>query len=216
MRIYKYSSKRHALRLARYGCFRIGTLYEYRDDELHKSGIADLNEGTKTIHGVINEHFKSGTDIPKNLAQLGIISADDSSSNITMTNVSFESKINSSNAYIWCASLEKSRTVQNQFENADSCVEIFDTRNFVNALDKYMQYNYNVIYKGLHVITYNDRRGEWNKEHLGTHPALIKETMFAKQKEVRAIWEPIRGANISPIIGDSIQLTKYCKLTRIK
>jgi len=215
VKIYKYTTKEHAVRLARYGSFRIGTLYEYRSTE-HRGGIADPEEGTKTIQGTITEYFASGSDIPTNLADLGIIKVDGASSNITLNDFSFRSSVSSGDAYIWCGSLENSLDVQRQFEGAESCVEIFNAKGFFDTLDALMRDAYNVRYKGLHIVAYKERQEEWQREGLGVHPGLIKAPAFGGQKEIRAIWEPIPGTTIAPITGQNKRLADCCRLVRVR
>lgn len=214
MKIYKYTSQEHAIGLLRYGKFRVGTLYEYRNLE-HVSGVADPNEGRKTISGKLNEQFLSGEEVPKTLTDLGILSVSPGPTNITFTNTTFKSSISSEDAYIWCGSKLKSFLVQQEFEGTDSCVEISNPEAFFALLSEFMALKYDAEFIGLFTIEYRERVEEWQRTHLGVHPATIKEPHFSEQKEVRAIWQPRQSGIISPIISRLPALSRYCKLVTV-
>ena len=207
-------SRKYALGLVRHGLLRIGTLNDYRRQE-HGQGVSDGDEGTKRIEVAIErQHFASGNDVPKTLASLGVIAVDDSSSNITLENIYVGKSIVAPNCYLWCASSVRSRDVMEQFEGADTCVEVVDIDRFFAILGQVMT-TFDSAFQGLADVLYQSRTEAWNPEHLGVHPAIIKGPEYSSQHEVRAIWTPSMDDEIGPIKLHVNSLAQCCELRKI-
>lgn len=214
MSLYKYMPRKFALGLVHHGLLRIGTLHDYRRQE-HGQGISDGDEGTKAIEVAIErQHFASGKDVPKTLAPLGIISVDDFCSNITLENIFVRKTFATQNCYLWCASSVRSRNVMEQFEGADTCIEIVGIAGFFASLRQTMT-SFDSEFQGLADVRYQSRMEDWNTEHLGYHPAIIKGPEYSSQHEVRAIWTPTMDCEIGPIILHDESLAQYCELREI-
>jgi hypothetical protein len=211
--LYKYSTHYYGHGLAKLGLFRIGTLEDYRKTE-HGLGISDPTEGEKTISvDIISEHYKTGSDVPKSLSELGIVKTDSLSKNIYLEEIHVKTNFHSKNLFIWCGSYERSKDVMTKFKDADTCVEIFDVERFIAVLCQIMSLN-DARFLGIFKVVYQNRNEKWVKENdsLGLHPALIKGESDEGQKEVRAIWEPINDVPINPIHGRCGGLSNYCRV----
>lgn len=165
MRIFKYLPRRYALGLLRHGLLRIGTLYDYKKQE-HGRGIADGDEGFKQIDVAIeHQAYAAGKDVPKTLAALGIISADDSCSDITLENVYVSKSFEAPNCFLWCASTTGSRSVMEQFEGADTCIEVTDPTRFFSILGQSMTV-FDAEFQGIVEVQYLPRVEGWNPNDL--------------------------------------------------
>ncbi len=214
MRIFKYLPRRYALGLLRHGLLRIGTLYDYQKVE-HGRGIADRDEGLKQIKVAIEHRaYASGKDIPKTLAALGIISADDSCTDITLENIYVSKSFEAPNCFLWCASKAGSRSVMEQFEGADTCIEVTDPTRFFSILDQSMT-AFDAEFQGVVEVQYQPRVESWNPNDLGVHPAIVKSIEFSNQHEVRAIWTPTKSGNIEPVTLHVEALAECCELNKI-
>jgi hypothetical protein len=214
MRIFKYLPRRYAHGLLGHGLVRIGTLYDYKKQE-HGRGITDGEEGLKEINVAIeHQAFAFGKDVPKTLAALGIIVADDSSLNITLEDIYVSKSFEAPNCFMWCASTIGSRSVMEQFDSADTCIEVTDPARFFSILDQSMML-LDAEFQGVVVVRYQPRVEGWNPNDLGLHPALIKGVEFSGQHEVRAIWTPTKVEDIGPITLHVEALAQCCELREI-
>jgi hypothetical protein len=133
------------------------------------------------------------------------------SRNITVRNVRVSQSFDHPNCFVLCSSRTLSRSTMGEFQGADSCVEIVDIRNFYQCLTEALNSLTQVIFRGIHPVAYKDRQESWNGIDWGHHPALMKEPRFAKQAEIRALWEPQYGQPIQPIVTGDCRLTRYCR-----
>jgi len=99
-----------------------------------------------------------------------------------------------------------------EFEGADSCYEISDPNKFYRVLTETLNSIVPVVFRGFHEVIYQARKEQWNGRDWGHHPALIKETKFSNQSEIRAIWQPRSGQPIQPIIIANYRLIEACRL----
>lgn len=213
-KIFKYSNSYFGRGLAQLGLFRIGTLGDYRKSE-HRSGVSDIEEGIKLVNVHIeSEYFQSGSEVPKTLAQLGLIHCDDTATNITLKDIHTSHRLVAPDAYIWCASTEKSAAVMSQFEGADTCVEIHNIPRFFAILNQMMS-SMDADFIGIFEVQYRNRTESWQRDSLGIHPSIIKSIDFKLQKEVRAIWVPRHSSPIEPTHGRCDALASCCKIVSI-
>jgi hypothetical protein len=138
MAFYKYIKKRYLDGFFQ-GRMKIGTLYEYRNEEELGGVIGDNEEGvSKTTLGGKDimridfrkntpetEYFRShlGFDIPEG-AELTISMQEDTN---------FIAFTNSPNYYIFCMTSKYSEEVMNEFE-CDTCIEIFNPNKFIRNI----------------------------------------------------------------------------------
>ena len=208
---FRYSGQRHNDALLALGNIRIGTLHDFRRIE-HKRGIADANEGTKSVsHHIPYATEKDAGSIHLealkrfNLIDLG------NSTDVVLRNIQMIQSFDHPDCFVHCVSADYSKGVLDQFEGADSCVEIADLEGFYQRLTSTLNSHVPVQLLAISMVQYMQRNEDWNGRDWGVHPALIKEPEFSKQVEIRAIWRPKFGGGISPVVINDIGLIEFCK-----
>nr|PMI92314.1 hypothetical protein BCU34_21380 [Vibrio sp. 10N.286.45.E10] len=198
--------KEHAKLLLEQGSLRIGTLYEFRDEEKHGREIGDNKEGTKSSYMEVDNETWSASNQPefaKSFFNLG------DNGSIKISGVTLEKPQNSSNLYIYCTTYEFDESAMRDF-GYDTCVAIDQPEKFFKCISKSLKHK--AEYKGSHKCKYQSRRLPHHQDS-GIHPSLVKEDDYAYQKEVRSIWMPVKE-DIEPIIIKSRNLKKYCRIIK--
>jgi hypothetical protein len=139
----------------------------------------------------------------------------DGAKNTTFVNVTFGRRFEAPDCFILCTSKICSQETMDQFENADSCVEIAEIESFYKILTHALNSITPVFFRGIYEVLYQDREEDWNGQDWGHHPAMIKETKFRKQCELRAIWQPKFSKSIEPIITGDYRLGAFCRIVSI-
>ena len=208
---YRYSEKRFNHLLLNMGIVRVGTLLDFRRAE-HRKGIADPQEGQKKVNKDIDRLFVSGAEDP-NARMLEAFRAIKlgPGSGVSLENVRLSKSFDHPDCFVFCSSAKRSRAVMEEFESADSCVEVFDAPLFYRELTRALKSHTPVVFRGLFPVTYQPREEAWNGRDWGHHPALIKEPIFSQQFEVRAVWTPRFGQAISPLVVGDYRLTAACR-----
>ncbi|HCE1608295.1 hypothetical protein L1D18_15015 [Vibrio parahaemolyticus] len=214
--MYRYSNSEYSNLLTVFGGIRVGTLHDFRRSE-HKRGIADPQEGKKSVeHHIISDTIQLGDKNNINARAVSAFNAIGGSGQVTLKNVGFSRSFDSPDFFILCSAYEKSKTVMHQFDGADSCVQIYNPMKFYRELTYLLNSITPVYFHGVHRVTYKGRKEKWDGHSWGIDPALIKENEFDQQKEVRAIWVPKFGQEISPQILGSVKLASACKPVELK
>lgn len=192
------------------GSIRVGTLHDFRNSE-HKRGITDPQEGRKEVfHHIDHAVLNGGDSIHERAAEeFRAISAPNGS--VVCKDVQFSKRFDEPDCFVLCASQTCSKRVMREFEGAESCIEIVDQSLFFELLTQALNSIVPVIFRGVYEVTYQDRTEPWNGKDWGSHPALIKESEFSGQDEIRAIWQPIRTTPIEPINLCSYRLVGTCR-----
>ena len=216
--MYRYSSQKYNASLLSLGIIRVGTLYDFRLTE-HKKGIANSQEGKKEVSHHIEKLFVTNPNDPnikddidfRSLEQFNAVRFSGNANNNSFHNITVAKSFNVPDCFILCTSKTCSTSTMNQFEGADSCVEIFDIKSFYRLLTDILNSVTPVIFQGIREVIYQNRDEHWNGQDWGCHPALIKETNFKKQCEIRAIWQPICKQPIVPVIIGDFRLGAFCR-----
>ena len=204
------------------GVIRVGTLHNFRSDE-HGKGIADSEEGKKTVSHYFENSIISASDMiaPSNkdsraMKAFGMFDLQDGAS-VNFRGVNFARGIEHPDCYILCSSHMVSKVTMAEFAGADSCIQIVDIDGFYRCLtETLMKKNGGqLIWKGHHNVLYRDRKEEWNGENWGDSPAVIKSKDFAKQFETRGIWLAANGQPIKPEIVVDARLPQYCRVINL-
>lgn len=217
--MYRYSMDEHNASLLAMGRIRVGTLHDFRNSE-HKKGIADPQEGTKEVSHFI-DYFQADKSFNQDASSciharaMSVMGLEFKNSNITVNNVKMSRSFDQPDCFVFCTSLFRSRETMNEFEGANSCIEITNPEAFYTLLTETINAETPVEFRGVHKVTYQDRSERWNGRDWGNHPALIKETEFKKQVEIRAIWEPRFRQQINPIIVANYELSIHCRAATI-
>lgn len=213
--MYKYTQKFVSDLLFLENTIRVGTLYGFRDMEA-KQGISDPKEGEyeDTLH--LDYFHMEEEDAHNPLLQHnlpGIMIQNSRDIKIINTRKSV-------NYIIYCTAHTKSKEIMNQFEGADTCIEIYKKQTFYQlmtwALAKELKTQ--VKFLGVHPVNYDHyNRVRYNPYEYSLHPVLAKTKEFEPQCELRAIWEVPDDSLISKSFYDlSVTgLRKCCKLIEI-
>jgi hypothetical protein len=199
MKFYRYSAQRYTDSLLKSGEIRIGTLHDFRRSE-HKRGVADPMEGRKIISHHIDSVTPGGNTIhDKALRFFGGIEVVNSTG-CTVQNFTYQTSVETEDCFILCGSTEHSQTVANEFDEADSCVQIIDVRKFTRVLTSKLGSIFPIATGNVCIVEYVDKAQNWNGKDLGLNPAVLKEPEFSGQKEFRIIWPLREKIPISPVI----------------
>ncbi|HCG8492895.1 hypothetical protein HJ097_14955 [Vibrio parahaemolyticus] len=202
--LYKYMKKEHAKLLVEQGSLRIGTLYEFRDEEKHGKEIGDFQEGTKSTYmevGEANWNTNNQPEFSKSFFKLS------DGATLKISGITLEKPQNSPDFYIYCTTYEFDESAMRDF-GYDACVVIEQPERFFNCISKALKHKSS--YEGSYNCVYQPRRMAHELD-MGVHPALIKESAYSYQKEVRSIWRP-DSATIKPKIIKSNKIKKYCRV----
>lgn len=212
LKVFRYSEQEYNDGLLAFGSVRVGTLHDFRQSE-HKNGIADANEGIKSVSHYIPHVTERdvGSIHLKALEEFNFIKYS-GATNIIIKDVQVTREFNHPDCFVHCVSTSFSKVVLSQFDRADSCVEISDVHGFYRRLTATLSLHVPVDLIAIRSVAYMSRDEEWNGKDWGVHPALIKEPRFSKQVEFRAIWKPRFNGPIAPIVINDIGLINYCKL----
>lgn len=212
--LYRYTSKKYNDGLTALGNLRIGTLHDFRKQE-HKAGIADANEGTKTVSHHIDSWITGDTSWQSQrharaTRDIGAIDMDPGVRGVLMNNVNMVGQFNHPDCFIHCTSYRKGIEVMREFEDADSCVEIHNPKAFYQRLTQSISRHIPVKLAGVFYVQYKSREEIWDG-HNHLPPSVIKEPSFSPQYEVRAIWLPRFSGAIQPFNLNDTHLTSYCQ-----
>ncbi|MBI4936954.1 MAG: hypothetical protein HY846_01800 [Nitrosomonadales bacterium] len=210
--MYRYSKSEFSSLLLTMGILRVGTLHDFRNEE-HKVGIADSEEGKKTVHHLVESLSGDFHTDASMLSQWGINIAP--GANVNISNVAFQRNMEAPNRFVLCFSARLSRQTMQQFEGADSCIEIVNKVGFFSTLTKTINAHTPVTFLGVHEVQYRPRVELWNGADFGVDPSLIKENRYSSQYELRALWEPRFDQSIHPMILGDYQLGRFCKVQRL-
>ncbi|GHE20117.1 hypothetical protein GCM10017767_06380 [Halomonas urumqiensis] len=208
--LYKHLPSRFADGLIARGEVRVGTLYEYRDDEKHGEGVLDRLEGKReTFLDVDYMSLNGENDHPFVREFIGV----GEGSSVVLQDVSFHKTHNSPDCWLYCVSTSDDEVVgANLSDDYDACVRIDDPYLFMLALGRFFT-------QPLQPLTFC--MGWWQCQYIGrkveyenrVHPVMLKESCFSHQQESRAIFFPINWKP-EPIIVQIPELTQY--VTRLR
>lgn len=190
--LYKYVKREHLEAFFRSGSLKIGTLYEYRNEEELGKVIGDGEEGSYVTE-LLSPHGRE-VDLAcrspeANYFRQHILRPDqwDSKVKIVMeAGANLIANTNSPNYYIYCVSSVFDEQAMHQF-GCDSCIEITNPEKFFKAISKVIRHKGG--FDGVHRITYGLKKTDYLNPHQ-VHPALLKDPQYSYQSEVRAIWNP--------------------------
>lgn len=201
--VYKYLPKRFADALIFQGKLRVGTLHGYRNIEQHKSGIGDITGGEKNQSLVVDGQVQwNKHNIPEFAGRF--VKFDDTST-ATFENIKFVQPLLSENLFVYCVSQCWDPALLTEFES-DACVEIHDLPRFTRALSHVIRYR--ATYLAARACEYSGREHKYDENE--TEPALLKPESYASQREVRALWRPLRLPAM-PFFAQCQRLRNTCR-----
>lgn len=206
---YKYTTRKNAMYMVNNGFFRIGTLFDYRKNEIHSDGVADSEEGQKTLdmqgHVIDTLQPESVPDMVKPYIDEHFIAGQ---TILIAEQITYRSP----DLYIFPTSkkydIKLMRKINPQY---DTCVEIFNTQAFYKALtDSMIAQGYtasvaissDIIYMARIQHVKNDSR---------IPPHFVKDVSYRYQNEYRTVWLP-REQLIEPITLICKEAKKHCRI----
>lgn len=216
--MYRYSARQFNELLCIMGCIRIGTLHDFRKSE-HKRGIADAKEGKKNVSHIVNHARIDGSSNQEHLdvravKEFGVVKVEGGGS-VILENCILSKSFDEPDCFILCTSKAKSKKTMQQFEGADSCLQIFNPELFYQLLTETLNSITPVDFRGVHEVIYQGKEEVWNGRDWGHHPALIKEPEFRPQEELRAIWQPRFKQGIAPQKLCNYKLGTCCRFVSV-
>ncbi|SPJ35246.1 hypothetical protein [Kushneria phyllosphaerae] len=210
MALYKHLESVHADALIRKGSIRIGTLYEYRDQEKHGEGVLDEEEGVVRTHAKRSGYFDE-TNVDAFMSNF--VSVGDGGS-VYIGNADLTLSESCSSSWIYCVSESEDKSVSTGLSsNYDACVELVDPDRFSREIKKFLSRKFGCV---------RIEKSDWLKcQYVGRDleenhrlrdvPFLLKEAIFSHQKEVRVLFLPKREIEIKPLIVSIPNLKKYVR-----
>ena len=199
LKVYKAMERRWAAHFINSGEVLIGTLHDYRKEEVHghNNDKVDTAEGKVLwAHSVEGETLLS--DIPKSSPAHQIIGGHGGAT-FAFQDCVFEQDIQMPNCYIYSMSEEADPAVAHKLDEEYNCfVEILDVFKFYQILSAYIHKKKIGAPFALNRCEYSEKVIQY--PDIPTEKiAFTKEVRFAPQKEIRAIWSPLNPSPIEPI-----------------
>ena len=212
MPLYKYLEKEHLESFFSTGLIKIGSLYGYRKAEEFGEFIGDKDEGlSKTILTSVNQHqFALNDSSPEANFILRHLDVPPERHHVQFQ-LGAGTQIIASNQspdyYIYCVSSQFNKETMEK-SGYDSCIEILDVEAFFKKISKKIKHK--ATYQDVCYVNYQNRE----TDHLNPHflpPALIKDTKYAFQKEVRALWNPKKEIK-KPLYINVKDAIRFCRV----
>lgn len=209
-KLFKYMKSHHLEQFFSTGLIRIGTLYEYRNEEAYGKARGDKEEGTHRTalnapDGMVvdlDQRTPEG-ELLKKLARKPL-----SPTKVTMLpGVNVVVRQNSPDCYVYCMSASFKETIMNAL-NCDSCMEIIDPDGFFRSISHAARHK--ATFLGSAPVVYSCREANYRSPHT-VHPARLKDPGYEGQDEVRAIWRP-RKELVSPLMLTVPKAIHYCRV----
>lgn len=202
--VYKHENVQHIRSLHRQNSIRIGTLYDFRNEE-HGKGIADELEGTKTLSTTVTEKLPlTGKDLRGTLPELlGAFHVSDNSK-ITMNNVKMRTNFSAPDCHILCFSASNTDAAR-ESAGRESTMFVIDPywliRRIAGFLSKFYGCEFRFVASYCHYIP-RVQDMPWRSTDLGIDPLFIKgeDALYVDQAEFRMAFLPTSDIKLEPII----------------
>lgn len=219
-KLFKYMKREHIDKFFADGTLRIGTLYEYRNVELHGPAVGDLDEGkdTKTLTSHQEETFDIRSNDPRAVFARQVIKGWDEFPEGTKLIIKMEptSRLelygSSPDVYTYCTSLEHSIELMKEL-GYESCLVIKNPYMFFQEINTQLKTISHRMFGA--PIIYNSRTQPFD-EPIKAHPAFIKPHEYSYQTEFRCVWEPNSGEPITPLFINCPSAKEFCERQDLK
>ncbi|WP_225031756.1 hypothetical protein [Paraburkholderia sp. XV] len=208
--LYKYLARRHAEGLITEGSTRVGTLFDFRREELGR-GVADPDEGKLRVDRSIVGELKidRGTPSAEMMRFFGV----DVVGSASIENIHFRREIEHPDVFVWCCSTVHSKETMSSLEGADTCVEIRNAGAFFDELTAALNAVRPVEFLGFREVTYVPRDQTWESYSPLMSAAFVKEpAAYGAQNEVRAVWRALDENRLEPAFPQSRRLAEFCSI----
>lgn len=201
--LYKFMRHEHAVALLSNGRVRVGTMYEYRDEETHGCVVGDEGEGRAARYDdrplIRSDAPATQSDVFHQLFEVPV----------RVQNIVLGLDEESENLFVYSTASVFSRELFEDFgaDGYTTCVRIDDPLGFMNALTVALRATTSVHDGSLARCVYRDRVARHN---VGppVHPALIKPTRLRRQAEARMLWHSTLTP-IAPLIVVASELSRH-------
>lgn len=199
---YKYLKRKYLQKFFSTGEIRIGTLFDFQNEERHGSEIGDDEEGVKSANKVIN--WVGG---PKDQPEFDKKFVDVRANNVTIENVLVREETRSENLYVFSVSgtfsLEIMKKMNPEF---DACIAIKKPKRFLQAIEKKMKSK--TVSFGRCI--YSNRHMPHDRQHQA-HPGWLKDPKYEYQDEYRLLMTT-ELKDIEPISIYCRHATRFCSI----
>jgi hypothetical protein len=213
--LYKYTRRAHAETLAHLGIVRLGTLYNYRDEEQHAVMIGDREEGWKQI----TETAVDATGDTLSPFARRFIGGPNLTSNTIIRNCDFAETVECPNCWLFCTSEKLSARVMRDLDpKYDACVRLTRPVDFASIIAVELtrrgliaEYRPEAPTAIIVRCSYRDRTLPYQQDD-GAAPIGVKAPRFADQAEWRFAYLPITPPRENHIDMMLSPLTDCCEL----
>ncbi len=209
--LYKYIKKEHIDLFKKNGSLKIGTLYEYRNEEDLGSVIGDDKEGVHITE--LNSPQRREIDLADNTPEsqyfrklLPPDKQDVRPKIIMMPDANVATHTTAPNCYLYCVTSKYDEDLMAEF-GCDKCIEIFNPEKYFQAISKVIRHRGD--YLGYFDIVYGNKTTDYSNPHT-IHPCLLKDEKYRNQSEVRAIWSPKKEPR-GPLFAKAPKAREYCR-----
>jgi hypothetical protein len=210
LHLYKFTEARFARSMLEHGRVRIGTLFDFRKVEEHRSTIGDAGEAEPNSLATFDSvTLEPGKASPPYLARAFAVRPD-ATGPTTTNGLIVEHHMRDEDYYVYCVTAEYSVSLLEE-AGYDSCVRIEDPRGFFQAMTDAIEER--VSQWSVQPCTYGTRTGPYNPAH-ERHPVWVKDPSFSAQCEIRAVWTP-RSHPIEPFTVDIPELRQFLQVEAI-
>jgi hypothetical protein len=205
--LYKFLRTEHAAALMENGTIRVGTLWEYQNEERHGTQVGDEGEGRLAQYDdrqlVLSDDPTTQSAITKQVFNL------EGATGAVIQGITMAVEETVDNLHVYSLSGQFDRASFAEFADSryEICLRIDNPSGFVSVLDAAMKRrfeadNYTVLpcVYGNRVVHYRDGQK--------IHPVQLKPIRLAHQHEVRVIWRAPRGLP-EPHVFDCPELSKF-------
>ena len=210
MKLYKYMDRKWAREFLVNGIIRIGTLYEFRNVELHGAEIGDASEGRKDVYSNKLNYIDTADPegIPYWMKQrIGMSSPGENCRLQIHARDGMSGRYFEPDSYLYCMT-----DIYDEFAmlsmGYNCCIEVFDVESFCRALSNKLSHK--AEFWGSAKCHYKDRKVDERDDDIPA--SFIKEEEYAHQREVRTLWIPNESKEISPVILKAKKAARYCRM----
>lgn len=207
--LFKYLPRQYAHDMVTRGTVRVGTLYEYRNEEALGSQIGDKDEGRSMEYDYIGDRLLR-SDSPESWIVKKAISLGPGAT-AHVVDATFREGGESANVLVYCTAKTYDESSMRAF-GCDTAVRIHDVAHFFGALNDALLATVPGLGNG------GAKSCDYRGRHLQagasvTHPAWLKDRRYAHQCEYRAAWE-VPQAEARPRIITVPEISACCEIFR--
>jgi len=207
--IYKFIEHQYLSSFFETGLLRLGTVYNFKDTDLHGKHRGDSNEGKHNVVRYIDEPLtvRSGEIHP--IISEGIKVEGDGRA--FFYGVSIIVPRISPDYFVFCTSNIYTEALLNKWMKneggIDSCYEIFNPHGFSRAISKVISSS--AYFSFSSDVFYTDENIDYRRE---LHPAITKGKVYDWQNEHRILWAPLLPSPpLQPWIINVPEARQFCR-----